>query len=356
VIGIHQNHFKVYQCNDIFLILNPLVPSWIVTNINGVLVLKLHDGLKSFDEIANEYCNNVKMDLKDSVVRFLQMAKDARLFQDYSEMPEHKPYKLNSIYLNMTEHCNLNCVYCFASARVENGKRLLYEDYVRILNQAREMTDELTITFTGGEPLLSENTLPAARYAKSKGFGTYLLSNGTLINEDNIEALTECFDHFKISVDGSCKEVHEFFRGAGSYEPAVAAVNLLRKHNADVGVPMVVTKKNISDISSMHKKWGGLATFQPLFPLGNAESSEDLSITGAEYYDALVSDGELNPYSDLEGIIQAHAANRTIFKCAMGDGEVSISCSGDVLRRPRLNRHRKQTFISRFQRIAINSS
>lgn len=310
--------------------MNPIVPSWLVVNINGVLALKLYDGKKSFEEIADEFCTQVRKDMRSSVLRFLAKAQAEGLFQEQTQMQGHKPYKFNSIYLNMTEKCNLNCIYCFAAARVENIDRLTLEDYTRILDEASEMADQMTITFTGGEPLMSQLTIPVARYAKRKGFGTYLLSNGTLINDKNIDTLVQCFDHFKISMDGNNKEIHEYFRGDRTYEPTVAAIKLLKERGADVGVPMVVTRKNRENIRAMQDTWGDMATFQPLFPLGRAKQSKELSVTGIEYYEALVSAGRVNPYSDIEGVIRAHIANRTIFKCAMGDGEMSISCSGDV--------------------------
>lgn len=328
--SISYDNLRIFEKNGKFIVLNALAPSWIVTNINGVLILKLYDGVKTFDEIADEALTITHLEIRDKVLDFLDQAQKARLFQEQTEMPVHKPYRLNSIYLNMTEQCNLKCVYCYASSRVESGDRLCFDDYTRILDEAASMTDELNVTFTGGEPILSPLTVPVAQYAKAKGFGTYLLSNGTLINETNIDVLVECFDHFKISLDGSRKEIHEHFRGRGSFEPAFAAVKLLQQRGVDVIVPMTVTKQNIDDIPAMNEVWGSIATFQPLFPLGNAVDDNELAITGPDYYECLASGGRVNPYCDIEGIIKAHAANRTIYKCALGDGQMSISCSGDV--------------------------
>ena len=46
---------KVYRRGEKFLVLNPLVPSWLVTNINGVLLLKLYAEEKSFEKISDEF-------------------------------------------------------------------------------------------------------------------------------------------------------------------------------------------------------------------------------------------------------------------------------------------------------------
>lgn len=98
------------------------------------------------------------------------------------------PAATNGLYLNMTKDCNLKCIYCFAATRKENGKeRLNLSEYKNILNSVKNLcSDNMSIVFTGGEPLLSENTIPVAKYAKELGFSTKLLTNATLINETNV--------------------------------------------------------------------------------------------------------------------------------------------------------------------------
>ncbi|MBO7639224.1 MAG: radical SAM protein, partial [Treponema sp.] len=79
----------------------------------------------------------------------------------------------------MTERCNLKCSYCFASSRNELGSSALTLDkYREVLNSAKKISNgDMSIIFTGGEPLLSENTIPAAQYAKELGYSTRLLTN-----------------------------------------------------------------------------------------------------------------------------------------------------------------------------------
>ena len=48
---------KVYEKDEKYLVLNPNVPSWIVTNINGVLVLKCYREDISFEDIATTFCD-----------------------------------------------------------------------------------------------------------------------------------------------------------------------------------------------------------------------------------------------------------------------------------------------------------
>ena len=322
---------KVFEVDNKYLVLNPLVPAWVVTNKNGVIIINLFDQLQSKEKVAENYCGYDKTSHSDDVIKFLNRTEEAGLFIQNQTEKQHKPYSLAGIYLNMTSACNLHCIYCFAATRVEYGQNnLLLDDYYRILNEAKQISQYLDINFTGGEPLLSPNTLPVARYAKKLGFRTRILTNATLINSDNVDEVASCFDVFKISVDGSTREKHEYYRGVNTYERTLNAIDLLLKRNKEVNVAMVVTRNNKDDVSNMSKKWGSKLIFQPLFPLGKAKSSDDVALTGQEYFDVLSNDANINPYSNLINILKAHQESRTIKKCAIGDGEISISCTGDV--------------------------
>lgn len=321
---------KIYQQGEKFLVLNPLVPAWIVTNINGVLLLKLYTEDKSFEFIANEFKKYAPDFPCSTIIEFLEYAKNESLFEMPTEEFKHKPYRLSAIYLNMTEACNLHCKYCFATERIENNRLLNLSDYRKLLDEAFHINSDIEIIFTGGEPLLSENTLPVAKYAKRLGFRCKLMTNATLIDENNVDNLMMLFNHFKISVDGSCAEKHDYYRGKGSYYKTKKAIDLLLSRDAEVLLAMVVTKKNIDDVELAAKQWGNLLIFQPLFPLGSAKEDKDLYLSGREYYEALSEKANIIPYPDITSVIKRHRDNCSLLKCSIGDGEISISCSGDV--------------------------
>ena len=45
---------KVYRRGEKFLVLNPSMPSWVVTNLNGVLTIKLFGETQSVEETVCE--------------------------------------------------------------------------------------------------------------------------------------------------------------------------------------------------------------------------------------------------------------------------------------------------------------
>ena len=323
---------SVYPKDDSYLILNPQVPAWIVTNASGLAVIKEYGECLSAEKTASKIHSLNGGIPKEAVVRFLKHAEDASLFKEVAEASHvHKPYFLNALYLNMTQSCNLRCSYCFATTRKENGhEQLQVQEYKAILNDAKAVSNgRLDIVLTGGEPLLCENTIPVAKYAKELGATTRLLTNATLISESNVQELCETFDFFKISMDGSSEQLHDRYRGAGSWVKTVHAIELLGKYKANVQIAMTVTRENIGDIPAMNKRWGSMLAYQPLFPLGRAKDNH-VALTGKEYYEALCTGENINPFSDIANIIKAHKSNGSVMKCSMGDGELSVSCTDDV--------------------------
>lgn len=300
------------------------MPSWVVTNLNGVLTIKIFTETQSTEETVREVTRQANFPAQ-SIVDFLEAAQREELFT-VPPVPVYEPNRLRAVYLNMTERCNLNCIYCFAAARKEQSARLTFDDYKKILDAVKAYNPRAEIIFTGGEPLMSPLTLPVANHAKALGFNRKLMTNATLIDATNVAALVEAFDSIKISVDGSEAIRHDFYRGRGAFNRTLKAIELLDSFGADVRLAMVVTKKNLGDVAPAARRFGGRLTFQPLFPLGNAKRDAALFLTGKEYFDALKTAGVV-PFMDLRNLIGAH---KRIFKCALGDAEVSVSCSGDV--------------------------
>lgn len=329
---MYEEILSVYQKGDKYLVLNPTVPAWIVTNEVGVLAVSLYCKTKSVEKVAEEISEYHIRNSKTDVLCFLTKAQDAGLFVVDKGEKRHHPFLLSNIYLNMTQACNLKCIYCFAATRKEFGvENLTLQQYYDLLDEAKQINPNITFNFTGGEPLLSDNTLKIAKYAKKLGFKTRILTNATLITEKNIDQIAPLFDSFRISMDGSTQEKHEVYRGKDSYTKTIKAIDLLKKRKKPVIVAMVVTRQNKDDVQAMNEKWGGMLMYQPLFPMGRARNSNSqLALSGKEYYETLATCENINPFSSIAEVVSRAKNLQSITKCAIGDGELSISCTGDV--------------------------
>lgn len=153
------------------------------------------------------------------------------------------------VALQLTKECNMRCSYCYAN----------FETYKKIEDRTTEelvkTIDELHVCgtrwlwFLGGEPMVRKDFGKIIDYAQRKGIFCNMNSNGTLINERNIETIKK-LDEVCISIDGD-EESNDSYRGKGSYQKAINAVKLLRKHNVPVRLHAILTKKTAPKLDHM---------------------------------------------------------------------------------------------------------
>ena len=183
--------------------INPNIPRWVVTDACGDLVLSLFDGTSTIDEIIETAVSGLGEDQRARVTGFCDLVMNSGLMDHVppGNTPKTHRYCLSSVHLSLSDSCNLNCAYCYARERVEKKHpKLTYEDYTKIIDDVLEISRGVTFTLTGGEPLLNPDCLRIAEYIKSKGAACYLLSNGLLIDENNIGKISALFDEFGSNV------------------------------------------------------------------------------------------------------------------------------------------------------------
>ena len=323
-----------FERNNRILYLNPDIPSWVVVDKNSSFLLELCNGENDIEDIIDSYISIAGEDKKDSVVRFFDEVIKSGLFgvprEGDTPIIEARQL-LNLVQLSISSKCNLNCKYCYATDREElTFPNMTINDYQRVIDEICSINPKVSFTITGGEPLVNKDCFDIAHYINKKGCRVDLLTNGTLISEDNIHKIKEFFWRVTISVDGSSKEKHEKFRGTNTYDKTLKAIDLLNAYSIPFSLSMTVNKLNIDDVGDMARKYGNKLRFAPLFPAGNANKSEvDLTITGKDYYDVLSKTEGVNPLSYCESTLAASQQCRRS-KCAIGGAELSISATGDV--------------------------
>lgn len=326
------HHIERIERGDKVLFLNPAVPSWIVTNRNGEIILSLFEGGHTIEEVANNFCDLYGEEYRSSVEGFCKKAVEEGLFDTTPRKPVlTSPYTLHTVQLSLSSRCNLHCSYCYATDRREQGgDALSLDEYYQLIDQIFILSPQCTVTLTGGEPLLHKELFPIARYIKERGGMVLLLTNGTLLDEHNIERVKEYIDKVTLSVDGSSREMHERFRGKGSYDKLTHAIQLLQEREIPYSLSMTVSRLNRGDVAAAAAKYGSHLSFAPLFPAGRAKGEkETMSITGREYYETLANANHVTPLWGCEETLD-NCRDCHNNKCAIGDAELSISPTGDV--------------------------
>jgi radical SAM protein with 4Fe4S-binding SPASM domain len=322
-----SSHIRVIQREEKYIYINPNIPRWLVTDRAGNLILSLFDGRHPYAEIIALAQEGFPAIAPEKIEKFCRSVMDSGLMDEVPPRPRQHRMRLSSVHLSLSDSCNLSCRYCYAKARVEkNHPRLTLDEYRKLTDDILTINPGVTFTLTGGEPLLNKDCFSIAAHIKEHGGKVLLLSNGTLFSDRNIGQIAALFDLVTVSIDGPDSRIHGLTRG-DSYAGVMRAIDLMESHSVNYTLSMTVTKENIGHIGSMAGRYGSRLNFAPYFPvLGEAS---DLAITGAEYHAALKSAAGVNPLGYCERSLDG-ALRSPCHKCAIGDGEFSISATGDV--------------------------
>lgn len=155
---------------------------------------------------------------------------------------------------NLIRRCNLTCKHCYSiSADKDFTGELSTAEAYAVMDDLRSFGVPVLI-LSGGEPLLRNDIFDIARRAKRMGFYVGLSTNGTLINEDNIESIGATgFDYVGISLDG-IRQTHDTFRRKeGAFDASLHGLRLCRDAAIKVGVRFTLTQDNAHDLPELLK-------------------------------------------------------------------------------------------------------
>ena len=150
---------------------------------------------------------------------------------------------------NLIRRCNLTCKHCYAVSTDTDFKGELSTDEVFTVMDDLKGFRVPVLILSGGEPLMRPDIFDISHRAKEMGFYVALSSNGTLIDESNIEKIAEVgYDYVGISVDG-LKETHDQFRRKeGAFEATMNGIRMCRDRGIKVGLRFTLTADNRQDL------------------------------------------------------------------------------------------------------------
>lgn len=161
----------------------------------------------------------------------------------------------DTVQINFTFRCNLSCKMCSMYEQMNflqsQGRQVEIDPdtFRKVIKETKELGAK-TVLFIGGEPFLRKDLFELVNYAKSFGLGTVIVTNGVLLNKDNIR---KCFefgvDWLSISIDAATEEVFSKIRGEnvlGEIINNVKMLNILKK-NTQKDFPKIVVVCTIMD-------------------------------------------------------------------------------------------------------------
>lgn len=138
-----------------------------------------------------------------------------------------------NLQLDFTYDCNLRCRHCYQRSNDRENASISFEDWLHVIDQyfklCRQLETNTALTLSGGEPLRYRHLKPLIEHVRNTGRSVdiYLLSNGTLLNDEIAAFFKEHRVNVQISLDGPTEETNDYFRGRGSFLKALRGAGIL---------------------------------------------------------------------------------------------------------------------------------
>lgn len=153
---------------------------------------------------------------------------------------------------NLIRRCNLRCKHCYSTSLDIDFKDELTTEQIKATIDDLKVAHVPVLILSGGEPLLRPDIYEITAYAKAKGFYVALSTNGTLIDESNIDKIKAAdYQYVGISIDGLEAFHDEFRRQKGSFQTSMHAIKLCKEAGIKIGMRLCLTKENFQDIPAM---------------------------------------------------------------------------------------------------------
>lgn len=214
------------------------------------LLEKLKEG-KSIQEVCL-YINWIEL---TEVYLYLEKLEALKLGKIHTEKGtvtqdeiENYTFNLDFIWLEITENCNLKCLHCYNESFPEKSynKKMVYEDWIKVLKEAREMGCK-KVQFIGGEPLLfGKGLFELINFAMSLDYDFIeVFTNGTLLDSPKINYLATLKVNIAISLYGHIEDIHESItQTKGSYYKTLTAIKEIKEANIPLRIAVTIMKQN----------------------------------------------------------------------------------------------------------------
>lgn len=287
----------------------------------GALVLLSKERKKILEEYKKTGIFS-KQDCKEEE-KFFEELENGGFFEKVTQ-------PLATVYLHITNICNLNCIGCYSYDRTRNCKdKLSLQNIKHILDELASNGVEM-LTISGGEPMLRGDLEEILCYAKEEaGIDVInVITNGTLYDEKRLLSIKKYIDSLAVSIDGYSYDNPQFLRDKGTFPKVISFIERAR----DLGMPIAILptlhKFNIDAVGEymkLSRELGVPISFSLLTCSGELEdyipTEENLGYL-ADYFMSYMKDGivPLQDYAYLE-------AKKS---CGAGSSIISVTADGYV--------------------------
>ncbi|MGE5425643.1 MAG: radical SAM protein [Bacillota bacterium] len=197
------------------------------------------------------------------------------------------------------QKCNLNCLYCYTSEFEKNDKRKKEDDLMNLLDNAKKMGVDNLLLPGYGEPFLNREIWPLLDKARDLGIYTTIFTNGSSLDDQQIEALKDYPVTLVVKCNSFNKEKEDKVSGKKEYAKKrnrtldkliSEGFNIPDKDgNVRLAVASMIYKNNVDDVIEIIE-WAARNNVVPMISgtslSGNAEKHTDILGESQELNDA----------------------------------------------------------------------
>ncbi|WBW96324.1 radical SAM/SPASM domain-containing protein [Oceanirhabdus sp. W0125-5] len=235
----------------------------------------------------------------------------------YNTIKNTKAIKLNTVYLHLTQRCNLNCSYCYNKHNLNGNKgELTLEQWKDTIDKLRNNGVQNYI-LTGGEPLLRDEIIDIVKYIKRFDSNVALLTNGTLLHKNS--DLLQFVDKVTVSLDSIDDKINDANRSNSNKYNLINNLKVVApEYRHKFTVRSVLTNKNLDKIDEIKAFVEENLNMNHITALFSPNSPEEVAlIPDYSAYLSKIRGSELNEFSS--GVINCGACFNELAVDANGD-------------------------------------
>ncbi len=244
--------------------LDPARPHWISTDERGLRVLSRLDGRTPLGDVVKMYASETGLDVARAWLHVDTFVRDA-LRQGFVSTDGASPAsylgrsnylrldRLNELWLQVNDFCNLACAHCLVSSGPALGQGLETHRLIDVIDQGVALGVE-RVFVTGGEPLARPDILELLRHVTAThAREAVVMTNGTVFTPARLVELREIpADRLRmqISLDGASPTINDPIRGDGTFERIVAGITTAVDAGIRPTLTMTILRHNLDDVEA----------------------------------------------------------------------------------------------------------
>jgi uncharacterized protein len=257
------------------------------------------------------------------------------------------------VVLNVSNICNLNCIYCHVKEVKDTKTRMSSEVGRKAIDRVFELPEKnRLVVFHGREPSTNFPLIKdLVEYCKEKGKIEFCVqSNGTLFDKEQLKYFEKEKIGIGISLDGL--EKHQSINRPSknhesSYQKIINNLNEIKKIQKGLSIITVVSKYNVSDLEEitrdLEEKVVSSVSFSPMYPNKDSysecpdqtELSEKMRGIFNNYLERTIKDENPIRILNLRDVTRIFFRNNFTSNCVKCSGNnihplMAIDVNGDI--------------------------